>query len=107
MKKSGKTALFSLGVADIAMTSFQNESKGRDVLSFGVKLSFFVRAYIPRVLCFFLSHLSQGCATEVSAFLDDVPFFRKNIGLFRGNVGDFRENKGGFRGDELILRGRS
>lgn len=78
------------------MTSFRNGSKGRDVLSFGVNLSFRARV-LPGVLCFFLSHLSQGCATEVSAFFDDVPLFRKNIGHFRENVGDFRENKGGFR----------
>ena len=69
-----------------------------------------VRAYIPGVLCFFLSHLSQGCATKVSTLFNYVPLvpenegpFRKNIGLFRGNMGDFRENKGSFGGNELIL----
>ena len=56
-----------------------------------------VRAYIPGVLCFFLSHLSQGCATKMSTLFNYVPLFRKNIGHFRGNVGDFRENQGGFR----------
>ena len=91
------------------MTSFQNESKGRDVLSFGVKL-YSSRAYIPRVLCFFVSHLSQGCATKVSYLFNYVPLFRENIGHFRENIGRFRdnmglfrENKGSFGGNELIL----
>ena len=69
-----------------------------------------MRAYIPRVLCFFLSHLSQGCATKVSTLFNYVPLFleneglfRENIGRFRENMGYFRENKGGFDGNELIL----
>ena len=69
-----------------------------------------VRAYIPGVLCFFLSHLSQGCATKVSYLFNYVPLFpqneglfRENIGRFRDNMGLFRENKGSFGGNELIL----
>ena len=92
-----------MGVADIAMTSFRNGSKGRDVLSFGVNLTLLVRAYIPGVLCFFLSHLSQGCATKVSALFNYVPLFRGNKGLFRGNKGLFRGNMGVFQGYALIL----
>ena len=77
---------FSLGVAGLAMTSFGNESERSDVLSFGVndftRVSAYVRAHIPRVLCFFLSHLSQGCATKVSILFNNVPLFPENEGLF-------------------------
>ena len=59
---------------------------------------------------FFLSHLSQGCATKVSTLFNYVPLFleneglfRKNIGHFQGNKGCFRENKGRFGGNEPIL----
>lgn len=62
---------------------------------------------------FFLSHLSQGCATKVSTLFNYVPLFPENEGLFRENVGhfredmgDFRENTGNFRVNESILWGK-
>ena len=79
-----------------------------------VFLFFLARARVlPGVLCFFLSHLSQGCATKVSTLFNYVPLVPENEGLFRGNVGhfrenmgDFRESKGGFDGNESILWGK-
>jgi len=64
-----------------------------------------VRAYIPGILCFFLSHLSQGCATKVSTLFNNVPLFPENKGLFRGNIGHFRENMGLFWRNMGILGG--
>ena len=76
-----------------------------------VFLFFLARARVlPGVLCFFLSHLSQGCATKVSTLFNYVPLFRGNkglfpgdVGVFRENMGCFRENKGCFGGNESIL----